>query len=81
MIRGCCDILMMRSVIISEHRVPLSILIMVPVLKFYGDVVGYPDVFKEVESRSVNEIMIPLMNPSFNVTSNSSSSATAMISS
>jgi hypothetical protein len=62
----------MQSVIISEHRVPLSILIMVSVLKFYGDVVGYPDVFKEVESRSVNED---------NGTSNSSSSATAMMSS
>jgi hypothetical protein len=46
---------MMRGVIVSEHHVPLSILIMVPVPKFYGDVVGYPDVLKEVESRSVNE--------------------------
>jgi hypothetical protein len=45
----------MQSVIISEHHVSLSILIMVPVLKFYGDVVNYPDVLKEVKSRSVNE--------------------------
>jgi hypothetical protein len=72
MMGECCDIPMMWSVIISEHRVPLSILIMVSVLKFYGDVVNYPDVFKEVESRSVNED---------NGTSNSSSSATAMMSS
>jgi hypothetical protein len=55
MMRECCDILMMQSVIISEYHVSLSILIMVPVLKFYEDVVGYPDVFKKVESRSVNE--------------------------
>jgi hypothetical protein len=55
MMGECCDIPMMWSSIISEHRVPLSILIMVPVPKFYEDVVGYPDVFKEVESRSVNE--------------------------
>jgi len=46
---------MMRSVIISKYHVSLRILIMVPVLKFYGDVVDYPDVLKEVKSRSVNE--------------------------
>jgi hypothetical protein len=28
---------------------------MVPVLKFYGDVVDYPDLLKEVKPRSVNE--------------------------
>jgi|GEM_PF-3154455 hypothetical protein len=46
---------MMRSVIISKYHVSLRILIMVPVPKFYGDVVDYPDVLKKMKARSVNE--------------------------